>query len=582
MLAGRKLPCFVTGIALMAGCLLASARPGDKDKADTSEIKFTVRTELVLIPTLVTDKSGNHITGLKKQDFAVFENGSEQKVATFEEITSDGHRLFRPKPANEFSNRVAGEPSNHRITLIVLDLLNTRFADQAYARKDLLKYLTQSLDAREPTALYTLTRSGVQVIHDFTADPAVLVAALRTITGDTFQMVDRTEGGAAAGPSGGESSKGRSGGAKGGGQTASGADPGSVQSEAQRLQATLADTELNFQSFQQRLAITYTLEGMQQVAQAVAGFPGRKSLLWAGGGFPFSVSDTTMQLAPAGRDTLSDVLPLYEQTWQLLNDAQISLYPVDVKGLQVLTVPSPAARNPGRDYARHMSNRNLDTQATLQTFASMTGGRAYFNSNDLAKGFRDAVNDSAEYYMLGYYLDHSWNKPGWRKLAVKVKRDHTEVRARSGYFVTHAGTDPAPSRNHDLSSALQSPLDFTSLSLVLRWDKVEPGKDPDKKHVNYEMHLAPDPALVNNGDNNHIALEFLAVAKTLEGQSADPPGGRKIDDHLTAEKAAAIREKGLVYSGSLDLVPGEYRVRFVVRDDLSGRVGSVAAPLKVE
>ena len=88
---------------------------------------------------------------------------------------------------------------------------------------------------------------------------------------------------------------------------------------------------------------------MQQVAQALAVFPGRKSLIWASGGFPFSVSDTTMQLAPAGRDTLSDVLPLYEHTWQLLNDAQIALYPVDVKGLQNRCLcPAPPSATPGK------------------------------------------------------------------------------------------------------------------------------------------------------------------------------------------------------------------------------------------
>jgi hypothetical protein len=330
------------------------------------------------------------------------------------------------------------------------------------------------------------------------------------------------------------------------------------------------------------MAITYTLEGMQQLAQALGGFPGRKSLIWAGGGFPFSVSDNTMQLAPAGRDTLNDVLPMYEHTWQLLNDAQISLYPVDVKGLQVVSMPSASIRNPGKNYGRNMRWTNLDTQATLETFASMTGGRAYFNSNDLEKGFRNAVNDSSEYYMLGYYLDRSKTKAGWRKLAVKVKRDHTEVRARSGFFVTNATIDPENSRNNDISSALQSPLDYTSLALVVRWDKIEAGKEPGKKHVNYEMHLAPDASLVDAADDNHAVLEFLTLAKTDEGKAVDHPMGQKIDVHLTAEKLAAIRQKGLVYDGALDLASGDYTVRFVVRDDLSGRMGSVAAPLKVE
>ena len=86
---------------------------------------------------------------------------------------SDTHRLSRPNNPNEFSNSLAGGASNRRITLIVLDLINTPFTDQAYARKDMLKYLTQSVDQREPTALYTLTRSGIHVVHDFTTDPRV-------------------------------------------------------------------------------------------------------------------------------------------------------------------------------------------------------------------------------------------------------------------------------------------------------------------------------------------------------------------------------------------------------------------------
>jgi VWFA-related protein len=590
MSIGRKHSCYFTVISALVVSILVFASPnpnGDKDDVN-AEVKFTARTELVLIPTLVTDKSGNHISGLKKEDFTVLENGSEQKVATFEEITSDAHRLSRPTNPNEFSNSVAGGSSTRRITLIVLDFINTRFADQAYARQDLLKYLTQSVDQHEPTALYTLTRTGIHVIHDFTTDPRILVAALHKVKGDAYEMVDSPEEVEAitgtASPDGSAGVSGSSASSSGGGSKGSGgsSSAAAVASEAQRLQTMMEDTELNFQSFEQRLAITYTLQGMQQVAQALAEFPGRKSLIWASGGFPFSVSDNTMQLAPAGRDTLSDVLPLYEHTWQLLNDAQIALYPVDVKGLQNVSMASASISKPGKNFSRNMNWRQLDTQASFQTFASMTGGRAYFNSNDLVKGFRDAVNDSAEYYMLGYYLDQSKTKPGWRKLEVKVKRDHVEVRARSGFFVTNATVDPENSRTADISSALQSPLDYTSLAMVVHWDKIEPGKETGKKHVNYEMHLAPDAALVNESENNHVMLEFVAVAKTPEGKTVDRPVGQSVDAHLTPEKLAGIRQKGVAYHGAIDLAPGEYTVRFVVRDNLSGRTGSVAAPLKVE
>jgi VWFA-related protein len=546
--------------------------------------KFVAHSELVLIPTIVTDRSGNHIGRLKQEDFAVLENGSARKIATFEEIVSVPHLISRPATPNEFSNSLTGGPSVGRITIIVLDFINTPFLDQTNTRKELLSYLSQSLDPREPTGLYTLTRTGLHVIHDFTTDPSVLVAALKLVRGDANPHVDSPENvEAPEALTGSASPGGNSGSGSGGGASGAGAQgaKGSAQKEAHSLQSTMLNSELNFQSFEQRMAITWTLDALQQIAQTLAGVPGRKSLLWAGGGFPFNVSNT-MQLAAVGRDTLSDVLPLYERTWQLLNNAQVSLYPLDVKGLQLVTLPGASVSNPAQHFSRNMHWKNLDVQSSFEIFASMTGGRAYYNSNDLAKGFRDSVNDSAEYYMLGYYLDQSNPKPGWRKLAVKVRRDHAQVRARSGFFVTDVARDSDRTRVTDISSALQSPLDYTSLPLAARWDTTEPSKVPGKKHVTYSMRLAPDAAVIDESDGNHVVLDFVALAKTPEGKLADPPKGQKIDIRFTPEKLAAIRRHGITYNDTLDLPAGNYTVRFVVRDDLTGRVGSVAAPLKVE
>ena len=91
-------------VGVVACSIPASA--GDKNK-EGPEVKFTSRTELVLIPTLVTDKSGAHVGGLKKEDFAVFENGSPRQIATFEEITSDPHRLTRTVKPDELTLRRA-------------------------------------------------------------------------------------------------------------------------------------------------------------------------------------------------------------------------------------------------------------------------------------------------------------------------------------------------------------------------------------------------------------------------------------------------------------------------------------------
>ena len=276
-----------------------------------------------------------------------------------------------------------------------------------------------------------------------------------------------------------------------------GVDPGAVQTEAQRIQTMMEDAELNFQSFQQRLAITYTLEGMQQVAQALAGFPGRKSLIWAGGGFPFNVSDNTMQLAPAGRDTLTDVLPMYEHTWQLLNNAQIALYPLDVKGLQYRCAKRLRAQ-PGKELCAQYELAANGYPGDLADLCVHDRRPRLLQLQRSGKGFsRRGERFRRSTTCWATILIGRIPRPGWRKLAVKVKREHTEVRARTGFFVTNATVDPENSRNSDIASALQSPLDYTSLPLVVHWDKVEPSKEPGKKRVNYAMHLAPDAALID-------------------------------------------------------------------------------------
>ena len=89
-------------------CASGFAKDKDKDKDAGADVKFTSRTELVLVPTIVTEKSGAHMSGLKKEDFTIMENGSARQIATFEEITSDPERWSRP--ANVRSSAMSGQP----------------------------------------------------------------------------------------------------------------------------------------------------------------------------------------------------------------------------------------------------------------------------------------------------------------------------------------------------------------------------------------------------------------------------------------------------------------------------------------
>src|SRR5271167_4710504 len=162
-------------------------------KAQTTQSKgttFTSSTELVLIPTVVNDKSGAHVSGLKKEEFALKQDGKSLPIAVFEEVQTNPARLHRSAGEHDtFSNFEPGSRGYHRLNIIVFDFLNTPFSDQANARKELLKFLSEVAESDEPMSLLALTRGGLTLLHDFTDDPKLLAAALRQAQSGTPPLI---------------------------------------------------------------------------------------------------------------------------------------------------------------------------------------------------------------------------------------------------------------------------------------------------------------------------------------------------------------------------------------------------------
>ena len=143
-------------------------------------VLFKSETVLIQIPVVVVDKSGNHVTNLKKEDFLVQENGKDQKVATFEEVVADKSRGPAPKTQpGEFSNLAAKLGEQPRaVTVIALDTVNTPFLDQGYARKELLKFLAQNLDSNQIIGLVLIGSHGLKVVQGLTDDTKSLIKSL--------------------------------------------------------------------------------------------------------------------------------------------------------------------------------------------------------------------------------------------------------------------------------------------------------------------------------------------------------------------------------------------------------------------
>jgi VWFA-related protein len=232
---------------LLCSLLMLTAAMSGGDDRPQAYVTFTSRTGLVLVPVVVQDKSGEAAAGLTKDDFELQENGKSKPIATFEEVKTLTNRPSRPAPqSGVYTNELSNDSSPKRMTIFALDLVNTPFLDQAYAREQLIKFLANRVGSQEPIALVLINRNGIKVLHDFTSDPAVLVAALKKVSGEipgVYGVGVNEE----------------------------------ISAEAQELNGFVSGTGLEaYVMLAQREAIMVTLESFQHVAEAYAGVPGRK------------------------------------------------------------------------------------------------------------------------------------------------------------------------------------------------------------------------------------------------------------------------------------------------------------------
>ena len=555
-----KALCLVT---MLLG--LASSQDAPAPKGQSTEMPtFQTKAELVLVPVVVTDKKGEHVHGLSKEDFAILEDDRGKEIKVFEPVHTEP-RVMQPASSHDvFTNTVKPAETQARVTIIVLDTLNTAFFDQLSARREILKFLS-SLEPGEPVALVNLSKAGLNVLHDFTSDPKILADAIRKIRG---HLAMKDTGGDDRVSENLPALGGRSGRIQDDivPDTLGVFDAGAGTAEANRILNIQTETEGVFASMQQSYAVRVTLESMRQLAKAFTGLPGRKSVIWATGGIPFSVDD------PSRIGFLdADLLPLYEAAWRDLNNANMAVYP-----LEVTSVSNPAyipASVSGRRALRSRRQLRVSNTDNLELFANMTGGRYCAYASDIKQCFHEATDDSGDYYMLAYPIDSAHVKPGWHKIKVKVLKGDYQVRARSGYFVAEAKkeTNPGQNADADIAMGLTAPMDYTELPFSVRWTGKANAGEKDTLRFRYNIAAAD----INEGENNRISLGFAALATNSKGQ---PLGqfSKNMEGDLTPELAAGVRAKGLSFDGSIDLPPGsDESVRFLVRDNLSGKMGSV-------
>lgn len=563
----RKCIVLLLYIALGAGVQVFAQKPTDKDQTPV----IRSQTRLVTVPVIVQDKNGVHVSGLKAEDFTLQGDGKDQKIAIFEEV-KPGEGLFEKKATagQEFSNELT-TLATRRLTIIALDAGSSGVTDQRRARDAMLKYLTGT-NIDSPTALVTFTRNGIHVIHDFSSDPRILQVAIEKLKVQMGEKENKTppdhiKNIPGAGTMSEDELK---------------TNPATAY-YVEDLTKFALDPDGMYKQFDRENGIRSTLENFEHLARVFRGLPGRKEVIWVTAAFPYAINDPD-------ESESTNYSVAYKRAFDLLNDANIAVYPVDIRGLLIQLFPDisvcstcggmmrgmPGAQIASATRMDGLTERTADI-ATLESFAKMTGGKAFYNRNDIDRSLDAASKDAAGYYMLGYYDNSPASaKSGWKKIKVKAKPDGLKIRARSGYFSL---PDSAVDKETEMRRAALSNVQYTGLPITARILSID--QVGAKKRVKVGITVDSSAITIDEAANNRVAIDFMGIARTAKGEPSWT-FTQPFQGNLKTDDVARFRATPMQYGNFFELNPGEYSLRVIVRDSLSGRIGTVIAPVKVD
>jgi VWFA-related protein len=502
---------------------------------------FRVNTRLVEVDVVVRSKD-SAVTGLTKDDFRILDNGKPQNIATFSvrSSTSKGNRV--PLPSGMISNRVdhSGEEPV-AATVILLDRLNTDVADQAFFTKEMLKYV-KTMQPGEHVAIYTLLKS-LRIAQDFTDDPRQLLeAASKSGAQQSVSLASSDESALKAFSAG-------------------------LFDDADTSKITQASiTGMEDAEKKNRALLTST--ALEDIARHLRGLPGRKKLVWVSGGFPIGGLEAASRFGDEfGAETAHAV--------RALNNANIAVYAIDPRGVVASESNMMAAGLPQIPSGVGLGKTGLNAPniAGMNLFASGTGGRAIYNTNDLVGAIKTVMEDDQIVYTIGFYPTEQKMDGSYHKLSVKVARNGVEVHHRQGYLADDTKIFTPKQRREAMTDAVQNPLDSTELGLRASIAAVsgQPGAYKLAVTLNVsELHLehVKDRWVGNIDFGTHFsqALDFKGSYETIL-------------INLTEDRLRQTLQDGFEFRRTIDSggLTGELRV--VVQDRSTGSIGSVRIPI---
>jgi len=509
-----------------------------------SGARVRVSTEVVLVNVVARDKHGDLIKDLKSEDFTVYEDGKKQDLVSFDFEHVD--ELAMAGGAGSTVSGTAGpgkllssgqqkslEGRDRRLMLLFFDFSAMQPDDIDRAVDAGKKYVNAKMQPADLVALMSLA-TNLSLDLDFSDDKSKIMAKLAAYNSTEGQGFEN----------------GSTGSSEGAAETSGSYTPD--------------DTDYNTFSADRKLL------ALQTVMQAMGKIPQKKSLIYFSNGITQSGVDNQSALRAATAAAVR---------------ANVAIYPVDVRGLSAFPPggQAQAASLHGQSAYSGASvlndlNGNNASQETLYTLAADTGGKAFMDTNDLSGVFSQVQKDTSAYYVLGYTSANHLKDGHFRRLKVQLNRPDVKLEYRAGYYADRdyqhmKQTD----REEQLEDELAAELPQTDVAVYAGTAYFR----ADDSHYFLSVSLVVPGSqipFVQEKDRDRATLDIIGQVR----ESGKFPVGKLRDTvKLTVDSAQQVRRKNVQYNTSFVLAPGNYHLKFIVRENQTGRMGSFETDVRI-
>jgi VWFA-related protein len=543
--------CLV-GIALAvgAGDILGAQQVGTnatKDKPDTYTI--SVKSQLVVETVVVKDKAGKFVGGLTAKDFAITEDGVPQiikfceheqmptEVEALPVVPSDQERLTvykrltRTSIATEEPAKAGGQTKyqGHRLLAMYFDMTSMPPEDQLRALAAAQKFIRTQMTAADLVSIMRFSGGAVDVLQDFSADRNRLLSVLETlIVGEGQGNDDSID------------------------------DAGSADTGAAFGQD---DSEFNIFNTDRQLA------ALQTAAHMLAGMNEKKSLIYFASGLRLRGVDNQAQL----HATVDSAIR-----------AGVTFWPVDARGLVASAPLGDATQgSPGGQsmYSGASANANTDrfqqSQDTMYSLAADTGGKALLDNNDLTTGIVQAQRSISDYYIIGYYTTNAAPNGRFRKIKMTLNSDiGASLEYRQGYYANKEFahfTEADKERQLEDALMLGDPITELTIAIEINYFQMNRAEYYVPIMVKIPGH---ELSLAKKMGAEHTLIDFVCEIKDELGGITVSNVRDSVNIKLSEATAADLAHQPIEYDAGFTLTPGKYTIKFLARDNETGRIGT--------